>query len=156
MRAVQGGFTGIKVKVGSTVERDLRRLEAVRRAIGPDVTLAVDGNGCATACAEKLFFSRQTHAMLGRDRGRVSRALILTDDQPLPQALLDAHPDLTVVRVDPARLQALLPPPENGTVRDVLYLIDPLHNLMMRFPKDPEPNGVRRDLQKLLRASRIG
>ena len=74
----------------------------------------------------------------------------------LPQALLDAHPDLTVVRVDPARLQALLPPPENGTVRDVLYLIDPLHNLMMRFPKDPEPNGVRRDLQKLLRASRIG
>ena len=120
------------------------------------ILLAVDGNGCATACAEKLFFSRQTHAMLGRDRGRVSRALILTDDQPLPQALLDAHPDLTVVRVDPARLQALLPPPENGTVRDVLYLIDPLHNLMMRFPKDPEPNGVRRDLQKLLRASRIG
>jgi hypothetical protein len=29
------GFTGIKIKVGSTVERDLRRLEAVRRAIGP-------------------------------------------------------------------------------------------------------------------------
>lgn len=43
--AVQQGFTGIKVKVGSTVERDLRRLHAVRRAIGPDVTLAVDGNG---------------------------------------------------------------------------------------------------------------
>ena len=44
-RAVQDGFSGIKVKVGSTVERDLRRLEAVRAAIGPDVTLAVDGNG---------------------------------------------------------------------------------------------------------------
>jgi len=45
LRAVDQGFTGIKIKVGSTVERDLRRLEAVRRAIGPDVTLAVDGNG---------------------------------------------------------------------------------------------------------------
>jgi L-alanine-DL-glutamate epimerase-like enolase superfamily enzyme len=44
-RAVDEGFTGIKIKVGSTVERDLRRLEAVRRAIGPDVTLAIDGNG---------------------------------------------------------------------------------------------------------------
>ena len=44
-RAVQEGFTGIKIKVGSTVERDLRRLEAVRQAIGPDVTLGVDGNG---------------------------------------------------------------------------------------------------------------
>jgi L-alanine-DL-glutamate epimerase-like enolase superfamily enzyme len=44
-RAVDEGFTGIKIKVGSTVERDLRRLSAVRRAIGPDVTLAIDGNG---------------------------------------------------------------------------------------------------------------
>ncbi|MBX3588319.1 MAG: mandelate racemase/muconate lactonizing enzyme family protein [Ramlibacter sp.] len=44
-RAVDDGYTGIKVKVGSTVERDLRRLAAVRHAIGPDVTLAVDGNG---------------------------------------------------------------------------------------------------------------
>ncbi|MFM8609612.1 MAG: mandelate racemase/muconate lactonizing enzyme family protein [Burkholderiaceae bacterium] len=44
-RAVDQGFTGIKVKVGSTVERDLRRLRAVRAAIGPDVTMAVDGNG---------------------------------------------------------------------------------------------------------------
>ena len=44
-RAVAEGFTGIKIKVGSTVERDLRRLVAVRRAIGPDVTLAIDGNG---------------------------------------------------------------------------------------------------------------
>ncbi|MEO5671608.1 MAG: enolase C-terminal domain-like protein, partial [Ramlibacter sp.] len=38
-RAVDEGFTGIKIKVGSAVERDLRRLEAVRRAIGSDVTL---------------------------------------------------------------------------------------------------------------------
>ena len=44
-RAVAQGFTGIKIKVGSTVERDLRRLASVRQAIGPDVTLAIDGNG---------------------------------------------------------------------------------------------------------------
>ncbi|HZF80706.1 MAG TPA: mandelate racemase/muconate lactonizing enzyme family protein [Rubrivivax sp.] len=44
-RAVDEGFTGIKIKVGSTVERDLRRLAAVRAAVGPDITLAIDGNG---------------------------------------------------------------------------------------------------------------
>ena len=43
--AVEQGFGGIKIKVGSSVERDLHRLAAVRRAIGPDVTLAIDGNG---------------------------------------------------------------------------------------------------------------
>lgn len=55
--AVQQGFTGIKVKVGSTVERDLRRLGAVRHAIGESITMAVDGNGkwdlatCQRFCA---------------------------------------------------------------------------------------------------------
>ena len=44
-RAVADGFTGVKIKVGSSVERDLRRLAAVRKAIGSDVTLAIDGNG---------------------------------------------------------------------------------------------------------------
>lgn len=44
-QAVDDGFTGIKIKVGSSVERDLRRLTAVRNAIGADVTLAIDGNG---------------------------------------------------------------------------------------------------------------
>lgn len=43
--AVQQGFSGIKIKVGSTLERDLKRLTAVRRAIGDGVTLAIDGNG---------------------------------------------------------------------------------------------------------------
>ena len=45
LRAVEQGFTGIKIKVGSTVERDVRRLAAVRRAIGANITLAIDGNG---------------------------------------------------------------------------------------------------------------
>lgn len=44
-RAVEQGFTGIKIKVGSSVERDLRRLAAVRKAVGPEVSVAVDGNG---------------------------------------------------------------------------------------------------------------
>jgi L-alanine-DL-glutamate epimerase-like enolase superfamily enzyme len=44
-QAVDEGFTGIKIKVGSTVERDLQRLRAVRRAIGEHITLAIDGNG---------------------------------------------------------------------------------------------------------------
>jgi L-alanine-DL-glutamate epimerase-like enolase superfamily enzyme len=59
-RAVEDeGFRGVKVKVGHDRPAiDLRRLEAVRRAIGPDVTLAIDGNGkwdlptCQRFCAQ--------------------------------------------------------------------------------------------------------
>lgn len=40
------GFRGIKIKVGSSDRsRDLPRVEAVRKAIGPAVTLMVDANG---------------------------------------------------------------------------------------------------------------
>jgi L-alanine-DL-glutamate epimerase-like enolase superfamily enzyme len=40
------GFTGVKIKVGhENPEDDVRRVEAVRRAVGPDVTIAIDANG---------------------------------------------------------------------------------------------------------------
>lgn len=52
------GFRRLKVKVGhDDIGVDLSRLEAVRRAIGPAVTLAIDGNGkwdlptCQRFCA---------------------------------------------------------------------------------------------------------
>jgi hypothetical protein len=35
-------------------------------------------------------------------------------------------------------------------------LVDPLGNLMMEFPKDPDPKKVRGDLTRLLKYSRIG
>ena len=42
----QEGFRGVKIKVGSPrVSRDLERVEAVRRAIGSQVSLMVDANG---------------------------------------------------------------------------------------------------------------
>ena len=37
-----------------------------------------------------------------------------------------------------------------------IYVVDPLGNLMMRFPRDPEPRRMIRDLQRLLRASQVG
>ncbi|QCK88440.1 mandelate racemase/muconate lactonizing enzyme family protein [Phreatobacter aquaticus] len=59
-RAVEEeGFRGIKVKVGSAdMARDLKRLAAVRKAIGPGLMLAIDGNGrwdlptCIRFCRE--------------------------------------------------------------------------------------------------------
>ncbi|MDP4800593.1 MAG: cytochrome C oxidase subunit I, partial [Burkholderiaceae bacterium] len=37
-----------------------------------------------------------------------------------------------------------------------LWLVDPLGNLMMRFPTDADPTRIKTDLMKLLKASRIG
>ena len=42
--AVEAGFTHVKLKVGASLQDDLRRLRIARDAIGPDVGLALDAN----------------------------------------------------------------------------------------------------------------
>ena len=47
--AVEQGFRAVKIKVGAaTVEEDVRRIEAVRGEIGPDIRLMVDVNQTLT------------------------------------------------------------------------------------------------------------
>jgi hypothetical protein len=120
------------------------------------ILLTVDQGACGEPCARKLFFMRQTHAALGKDRGRMTRVLLVVDQAPLPAQVLEAHPDLAVFRVRQQDLEALLPVDPTSVLADHIYVIDPLHNLMMRFPKEPDPARTRKDLQKLLKASRIG
>ena len=42
--AVAEGFTQIKLKVGASLEDDVRRVRAARAAVGPDIRIAVDAN----------------------------------------------------------------------------------------------------------------
>jgi len=63
-RAVESeGFPGVKIKVGSSDSTiDLKRLQAVRKAIGPEPMLAIDANGrwdlqtCLQFCKEAEAF----------------------------------------------------------------------------------------------------
>jgi L-fuconate dehydratase len=43
-RAVADGFRTIKIKVGLSIEDDVRRCRLAREAIGPDIAMAVDAN----------------------------------------------------------------------------------------------------------------
>lgn len=42
--AVEDGFTLIKLKVGSTLSEDVRRMGIARAAVGPDIGIAIDAN----------------------------------------------------------------------------------------------------------------
>ena len=46
--------------------------------------------------------------------------------------------------------------PATGAVSDHIYLVDPLGNLVLRYPRDADPTRIKKDLSRLLRASRIG
>ena len=124
-------------------------LQALR---GKWVLVSFDAAACDAYCERKLYFMRQVRRAQGKDQGRVERLWLLTDGAAPRALLLEA---IEGTRLAPeAGLAAHFP--AAGTVRDHLYLVDPLGNLMMRFPREPDPSRVLKDLQRLLRVSQIG
>ena len=63
---------------------------------------------------------------------------------------------MTTLNADPAELAPVFPVEAGRRLEDYLYLIDPRGNLMMRFPATGEPARIRKDLGRLLKASRVG
>lgn len=123
---------------------------------GKWIMLMTNGSDCAKACQTKLLDMRQLRLIQGKDRGRVELVWLVTDDGPLETMLLREYDGVRVMRIKPQALQGWLPSEANTTPSDHIYMIDPLGNLMMQFPKDPDPNKVKKDLTRLLKASSIG
>lgn len=123
---------------------------------GKWIMLQVDGGGCGEPCRNKLLTMRQLRLMQGREMDRIERVWLVTDRTPIETLLLREYDGTDILRADAARIRAWLPVDAGTSVEDHIYLIDPLGNLMMRFPKDPDPNKMKKDISKLLRASAIG
>jgi hypothetical protein len=124
------------------------------------VMVQVQNPECDETCAKQLYLSRQVHAMVGRDRERIERLLLIpTPSGQPPKALAEplkgAHPDLTVAYADPASLNRLLPPAAGNALKDHIFLIDVQGNLMMRFNADPDPYKIKKDLMVLLKAASV-
>jgi hypothetical protein len=123
---------------------------------GKWIMLQVDGADCAATCRNKLFTMRQLRLMQGKEMERIERVWLVTDKAPVETMLIREYDGTDMLRVDAGKLKAWLPVEQGTSVEDHIYLIDPLGNLMMRFPKDPDPGKMKKDISKLLRASAIG
>ena len=73
---------------------------------------------------------------------------------PFPQLLPNgAFTPTTVLRTERAALGRWLAPASGQALEDHLYVVDPSGDWMMRVPVDPDPARLKRDIDKLLRAS---
>lgn len=135
----------------ATLDGRILRLDALQ---GKWVLLQLDVPGCDARCEHKLYLMRQVRKALGRDQSRVERVWILTGEgRPTPR-LLDAIEGTWVLRpADPAFSAAFS---ARQDPRAHIFLIDPRGNLMLRFPPDPDPSHMIKDLQQLLRYSAVG
>ena len=123
---------------------------------GKWIMLQVSTSDCPTKCKTALFAMRQLRLMQGKDMDRIERVLLIPDQNPMDTTLIREYDGTHILRVDAKAINAWLPAEPETTIQDRLYLIDPLGNLMMRYPVDADPYKVKNDLVKLLKASSIG
>jgi hypothetical protein len=123
---------------------------------GKWIMLQVDNAACAEACKNKLLDMRQVRLMQGKEMDRIERVWLITDDQPLDTMLMREYDGTRMLRVKRDALASWLPVDAGNTAADHIYMIDPRGNLMLRFPKNPDPYKMKKDIAKLLAASSIG
>lgn len=123
---------------------------------GQWLLVVVGPSSCDEACQKRLFMQRQLREMLGRERDRLDKVWLVTDGgavaEPL-RAAMQAGVPTQVLRVDAAALAQWLQPEAGRELAEHLYVVDPMGEWMMRVPANAEPPRVKRDLDKLLRAS---
>ena len=116
----------------------------------------VQSSACSAECERLLFMQRQLREMLGKERDKVDKLWLIPDDEPIAPALLDAlqkGPPITILRVSRESLKAWLKPADGHALNEHLFLVDPLGRWMMRSPVQPDPSKIKKDLDKLLKAS---
>jgi hypothetical protein len=125
---------------------------------GSWVMAQVDDGACDAACQKKLWQMRQVRLTTGKDADRVQRLWLIVDEAPLATSVIREFDGTLFLRARADEVAAYLPLPDEpaANLADHIWLIDPLGNLMMRWPKDADPSRMKKDLIKLLKASGIG
>jgi cytochrome oxidase Cu insertion factor (SCO1/SenC/PrrC family) len=118
------------------------------------VLVAIGSGTCPPACEQRLWAMRQVRLAQGKHAPRVERVWLI-DDANLPQPRVrDAYAGTWMVQADGNSLLNAFP--AGGSNRDHLYLVDPLGNLIMRYPAALDPKAMIKDLGRLLKYSRAG
>jgi hypothetical protein len=123
---------------------------------GKWVMLMVAPGSCSEDCRKQLFAMRQLRLMQGKEQDRIERVWLINDKEPLDTIVIREFDGTHMLRADARAVANWLPADPGTGVTEHIYMIDPLGHLMMRFPKDPEPRKVYKDINKLLKASSVG
>jgi hypothetical protein len=144
------------------IPADLPLTDLQGAAVKPDtlkgqwLLVVVGGGQCDATCEKQLWLQRQLRETLGRDKDRLDKVWLVTDNATVrPETLngIRTNTEMTVLRVPKAALAAWLAPAKGELLENHLYIVDPLGHWMMRAPPQPEPAKVKSDVVKLLRAS---
>ena len=113
--------------------------------------LMVDAGVCDEYCQSKLYLMRQIRLTQGRNRDRIERLWLIPDGVRPAPGIESEYQGTRQFIGDAHQILRLLPAPRSA--RDHIYLVDPFGNLMMRFPRDADPQQMKKDVTRLVKVS---
>ena len=109
---------------------------------------------CDAACEKALYHMRQLHQALHKNQSRLQRAVWLNatvDNQAIQNLITQSYTGMTTFFLNEIG-EPLLPADQTACI----VLVDPLGNIMMRYPLDADPMKVLKDIKHLHAVSQIG
>lgn len=121
---------------------------------GKWIMVQVDTSACDSRCRQELYNMRQVRTAQGKEMDRIERVWLLTDAGAPDAELLREYEGTHVARLDDSALEAALPADADRAAH--IYVVDPVGNVMLRYPENPDPKRMIKDFERLLKYSRIG
>lgn len=121
---------------------------------GKWVLVTVDSaERCDEFCKQKLYFMRQVRLVQGKEKHRIERLWLINDNGKPSDELMTEYDGTYFVSAKESEMLGFIDTHETQTRH--IYLIDPIGNIMMRFPENVDATKMGRDLKRLLHVSQI-
>ncbi|MCK5189667.1 MAG: hypothetical protein KAI44_08250 [Methylococcales bacterium] len=134
-------------------------IQNMKEIPGHWVLVNVIPNGdCNSVCQQAIHKTKQLRLMMNKDLTRIRRLVLIIPEINVDLAQRWWKDDARLLRSKPALslVQKLQKIRNSDIPEGMLFLMDPLGNLMMQYEPDFDPYKVKSDLRKLLRISQIG
>ena len=135
-----------------TIQSDPNETIDLQGLTGKWTYLVYSPNGCDLQCEASLFKLRQTKKATGRELNRI-QSVLLTDANNVSSEILDRNQRTRVGRLLKLEIESGA---QKQLEQGVIYLIDPIGNLMMKYNSSTTSRGMLKDIKKLLKISNIG
>jgi hypothetical protein len=148
-----GELLNVQKLSGSGVDQSDNTILRMKDLRGKWVMLMVNSGHCDEACQLKLYYMRQVRLVQNTEKHRVERLWLIDDNVPVDADLVEKYEGTRFVNARDSELLDLIATRE--TQRNHIFLVDPIGNLMMRFPEDLDPSLMAKDIKHLLHVSQI-
>jgi hypothetical protein len=148
-----GELLEVKPLAGTALSQADQTIFRIRQVRGKWALVSVDSGKCDERCQKKLYYMRQVRLVQNAERERIERLWLIDDNEAPPRELASEFEGTLFINAKDSDLLKAIP--AKVSQHDHIYLVDPIGNLIMRFPKDVDPSKMAKDIKRLLKVSQL-